>query len=1066
MKKTNKKQNVTQPKLPVLKSDDTESIYDKIHTFLETVGEIYREPLRDIIDNMLEKCKYVNGESLERHNWVINENIKLENIPSKNCDDFGNKLVMELESNKSQSTIELLWGDVQLGKREHALIIMWFSIYILRRSVFYVFRNLTIDKQQLQENIKESECSSFFEKYINSYFQKFYEKMNKNKKPFDNTFHLNYKLPNLEDPENNLITKNSMGKKIYCCLMNDSQLIKIDAQFNAYILKHNELVNISFLVDESDIPCPTSKNDMTANMNKKDTTKCEKLLAQIYKKVVYVLHITGTAHSLLYNITTKLTGDDYVQLKISKVHKMTRVENYYGLFNDKILFDTSKVKDWWTEKDKKYNIGDDYDNNIKNIISLITKRKNKKYNSFLISEEKIIKEHDILACKIINDFKNLFVIVFNGKKLGLYFPKNIIKCVENGVEKFWENKSIFNIKDCSDDDYYYYCKCNDSISIKNIYKLLSYVFSSNKLKVNTVVTITGKYGERGYSFVSDDYDEYSLHLTDQYFVSHSTFNCTDIMQRLRLQGKYNDNPILTLWTCTEMCNVMTKFFVPFIKRIERDIMSCNGWNDIKKLIESIIDFDSVYFHTYCKYIDVAKKRKNLKIEAVFDKHSNGHKIISGDYYDGDNLEEYICSICKDLNIQKFDEFVNDIHIINESDFKNFKYKPSAPINVYFDVETLGKLNKHNKKINSCPNQKEFKSLLEKYFSSNDDVRKFTNDRYIIKNHTFTNNVSSINSINLKNPGDMALSINSLTGECVIKYIDLYSEKEKNNCVTQNPKMTSEKIYKLDGKNVFCSELKEKYKGKTLDYYYWKTVNNDVYYFDNTKTTKSTKLSILDNDNCAENIINNKINTKKSKTNIAQPNNETLKNEVWEHHCGNVYTSDCFLCGEQIKANLFECHKTDIDELKPICIECFKKNNENNNKNNTISNRRKKWTDEEVNYLKTNCNVNSENIAKILGRSTRAIQEKRKELKNATKSINENQKILSTQFEHEIEDTPQELDDIHEDEISFLQEIEKKPKKKNTQNVKQKEQTIVIENDVIILETGKKPTKKTSTQKTK
>ena len=36
----------------------------------------------------------------------------------------------------------------------------------------------------------------------------------------------------------------------------------------------------------------------------------------------------------------------------------------------------------------------------------------------------------------------------------------------------------------------------------------------------TVITITGKYGERGYSFTSDDYDKYQFHLTDQYFPCH------------------------------------------------------------------------------------------------------------------------------------------------------------------------------------------------------------------------------------------------------------------------------------------------------------------------------------------------------------------------------------------------------------------------------------------------------------------------------------------------------------------------------------------------------------------
>ena len=44
-------------------------------------------------------------------------------------------------------------------------------------------------------------------------------------------------------------------------------------------------------------------------------------------------------------------------------------------------------------------------------------------------------------------------------------------------------------------------------------------------------------------------EKYSFHLTDQYYISHASFNCTNISQKLRLQGKYNDDKpiVLTLW---------------------------------------------------------------------------------------------------------------------------------------------------------------------------------------------------------------------------------------------------------------------------------------------------------------------------------------------------------------------------------------------------------------------------------------------------------------------------------------------------------------------------------------
>jgi len=103
---------------------------------------------------MLNKCKYINGESLERHNWGNNP-IKLKNIPKNiNLPSFEEDLLnaLNLEDNE-KSIVELLWGDIQLGKRVQACIIMWISVHILKRPVLYIFRNLTIDQKQLQDDI-------------------------------------------------------------------------------------------------------------------------------------------------------------------------------------------------------------------------------------------------------------------------------------------------------------------------------------------------------------------------------------------------------------------------------------------------------------------------------------------------------------------------------------------------------------------------------------------------------------------------------------------------------------------------------------------------------------------------------------------------------------------------------------------------------------------------------------------------------------------------------------------------------------------------------------------------
>ena len=337
----------------------------KIENFYKRFS-IYKKALEKIIDVFMKKCEYMNGESLRRHNWG-NKPQKLKNIPKNiNIENYEQELLNALENNinNDSSIIELLWGDIQLGKRKQACIIMWFSVYILRRPVLYIFRNLEIDQKQLQEDIVGTEESSFNIQFIKKIFDEFNEEIENTLSESDDDDYKYFKLPELRDINANDVI-NKLGNKeaisstdIFCCLMNYKQLEKINNKFNEYICNNEELVNMTILIDESDLMAPTSSNNKLSKNDEKDTTECERLLAKIYKKVKYVLHITGTAHSLLYNITTKLFDtenpvNNYVQLKISKVHKMKRDKNYYGLFNDNINFNTTTIKTWWEYVDDK-----------------------------------------------------------------------------------------------------------------------------------------------------------------------------------------------------------------------------------------------------------------------------------------------------------------------------------------------------------------------------------------------------------------------------------------------------------------------------------------------------------------------------------------------------------------------------------------------------------------------------------------------------------------------------------------------------------------------------------------
>ena len=705
---------------------------DKIDIFYKKRNEIFKKPLEKIINFMMNKCKYINGESLERHNWG-DKPLKLKNIPVNiSNSNFETELLNALDLNEieniDKSIIELLWGDIQLGKRVQACVIMWISVHILKRPVLYIFRNLSIDQSQLRDDIVGTEKYNFNIQFIKNLYEEFNTELNEYFQETNVEYWTDYKLPELKDISNNDIINKLSNKDainstdIFCCLMNNSQLEKLNNKFSEYIAYNKELVNITTLVDESDLMSPTSSNDGSSNNDKGDTTLSEILLAKLYKKVKYVLYITGTAHSLLYNITTKLTENKDIQIKVSKVHKMIRSSDYYGLFNNAITFNTELIKPWWDKDEdkkiekKKYDIIEDYNINIKKIIDVIITRPVIKYNSLLISEEKIKINHFKLLYKILNDFPNLFIIIYHGQCLRLYFCKDYEKEI-----KFWAkndaNKSLTSkrlnqiggvegsIKDESDtstilpNKYCYFDIDTKILNIKLIYKLLRILFekSETPIQYKTVITITGRYGERGYSFTSDDYDEYSFHLTDQYFVSHSTFNCTDISQRLRLQGKYNDGEIknntmkLTLWTTKDLQDVMNNFYIKFIKEIEKIIMKCENWEDIKNIIEDIIDNGEFKFSKYMKYIDVRKKRKNIQIQKKYDKKINGYKLILIN-----NMTDIeIINFCKEKSLPEY-VCVNEIKEMNKEIFiENYGIKDYI-INTHYNLtinEVQHELNK-------------------------------------------------------------------------------------------------------------------------------------------------------------------------------------------------------------------------------------------------------------------------------------------------------------------------------------------------------------------------------------
>lgn len=862
-------------------------LQDKINTFFKKRNEIFKKPLEKIINIMLNKCKYINGESLERHNWGNNP-IKLKHIPKNiNLPSFEEDLLnsLNLEDNE-KSIVELLWGDIQLGKRVQACIIMWISVHILKRPVLYIFRNLTIDQKQLQDDIVGTENYNFNIQFIKTLFQEFNNELQEYFEETNVEYWKDYKLPELKDINSNDIINKLSNKEainsndIFCCLMNHTQLAKLNTKFSEYIYYNDELVNITTLVDESDLMSPTSSNDRSNDNDKKDSTACEILLAKIYKKVKYALHITGTAHSLLYNITTRLSDHTDIQIKISKVHKMKRSNDYFGLFNGSINFNTTLVESWWDYQDienhkKKtcYDIVEDYNINIKKIIEEILKRPTSKYNSLLISEEKIRANQFCLVDKIIKDYPNLFIIIYHGNCLRLYVSKNYEKEIKywakwdskqsSTSQRLWQlggvyGSSIDTEKSEKLPNNYCYFNINTKIlNIKFVYKLLRILFekSDTQILCKTIITITGKYGERGYSFTSDDYDNYSLHLTDQYFVSHASLNCTDISQRLRLQGKYNDLDLkngsmkLTLWTTPELQDIIQNFYVKFIKEIEKFVMGCENWEDIKDLLESIIDNGDFKFGKYMKYIDVSKKRKNLKPTKHYDIKNNGYKLIVIDDMNDAEIVEW----CKETKLPDY-ICINEIQEMNIDDFID-SHGEEWTINTYYNL-TIDELNERFKQIDKKEHKPTINEKGEQVCClANENLKVWSYNKLYNKLKNYgSNSTHGIRNGLKSNKKYATRSWVGYDNNGEIKYILKLAEKTGNKNL---PNHTNDYIKKtpyivVDDK-VKYSIIKEEYKqqnthgytnedgddfieddNKFPEKYYWKTPDGWLYLYDKDK----------------------------------------------------------------------------------------------------------------------------------------------------------------------------------------------------------------------------------------
>ena len=94
-------------------------------------------------------------------------------------------------------------------------------------------------------------------------------------------------------------------------------------------------------------------------------------------------------------------------------------------------------------------------------------------------------------------------------------------------------------------------------------------------------------------------------------------------------------------------------------------MGCDNWEEIRDLIESIIDNGDFKFGKYMKYIDVSKKRKNLKPIKHYDSKNHGYRLIVIDNMNDIEIDEW----CKETNLPDY-KCINEIKEMNKDDFIN------------------------------------------------------------------------------------------------------------------------------------------------------------------------------------------------------------------------------------------------------------------------------------------------------------------------------------------------------------------------------------------------------------
>ena len=203
---------------------------------------------------------------------------------------------------------------------------------------------------------------------------------------------------------------------------------------------------------------------------------------------------------------------------LTRVLKLEEPYNYYGIKQINKVFVSETINTTFDGHD---------DRNIKTIYDTLMRRNEKFCILHTTSKLKIV--HANIMTKLRSMYSNMTIFTYNGN--GSFLMCDNEYDIDNLFK--WCKGSQIKRKIDSRGKYLYISK---SIKLGDI---MSEISSHKRICI-----ISGHLASRGLSFVSNDY---SLHLTDQYYNPSKNVHGEALLQGIRLFGCYNDNPNLVLW---------------------------------------------------------------------------------------------------------------------------------------------------------------------------------------------------------------------------------------------------------------------------------------------------------------------------------------------------------------------------------------------------------------------------------------------------------------------------------------------------------------------------------------